>query len=187
MSGKFQTINRDTPYLLPPSIQDWLPDQHLARFIVDIVDQLDLSKLESCYGGGGKQPYHPALLLAMMFYGYATGVFSSRKLEAATFDSVAFRYVCGNKHPDHDTIASFRKRFLGELKSLFVQILLIAHEMGLLKRGHLVEAGAGDLVADHIGGTAIKTNDIIDRALDGVLFIDEAYMALVGSEKLKLA
>ena len=81
MSDKFQTINRDTLYLLPPSIQDWLPQQHLARFVVDIVDQLDLSKLESCYSGGGKPPYHPALMLALLFYGHVTGIFSSRKLE----------------------------------------------------------------------------------------------------------
>ena len=81
MSGKFQPIYRDTAYLLPPSLQDWLPEKHLARFVVDIVDQLDLSELVKRYGGGGKQPYHPAVLLALLFYGYATGVFSSRKLE----------------------------------------------------------------------------------------------------------
>jgi transposase len=84
MSGKFQPINRDTAYLLPPSLQDWLPEKHLARFVVDIVDQLDLSALVKRYGGGGKQPYHPSVLLALLFYGYATGIFSSRKLEQAT-------------------------------------------------------------------------------------------------------
>jgi len=77
MSGKFQPINRDTAYLLPPSLQDWLPEKHLARFVVDIVDQLDLGGLVKRYGGGGKQPYHPAVLLALLFYGYATGIFSS--------------------------------------------------------------------------------------------------------------
>ena len=111
MSGKFQTIDRDTAYLLPPSLQDWLPEKHLARFVADIVEQLDLVEIESRYGGGGKQPYHPALLLALSFYEYATGVFSSRKLEQATCDSVAFRVITGDRHPDHDTIASFRKRF----------------------------------------------------------------------------
>jgi transposase len=79
MSGKFQTIDRDTAYLLPLSLQDWLPEKHLARFVVGIVDRLDLRELEVCYGGGGKQHYHPALLLAVLFYGYATRVFSSRK------------------------------------------------------------------------------------------------------------
>jgi transposase len=154
MSGKFQTINRDTPYLLPPSIQDWLPEQHLARFIVDIVDQLDLSKLESCYGGGGKQPYHPALLLAMMFYGYATGVFSSRKLEQASHDSVAFRFITADSHPDHDTIATFRKRFLPELEGLFVQILVVAKVMGLFKLGKV-----------SLDGTKVKANASKHKAM----------------------
>jgi transposase len=116
MSGKFQPINRDTAYLLPPSLQDWLPEKHLARFVVDIVDQLDVSELVKRYGGGGKEPYHPALLLALLFYGYATGVFSSRKLEQATHDCVAFRFITADAHPDHDTIATFRKRFLAELE-----------------------------------------------------------------------
>jgi len=154
MSGKFQTINRDTPYLLPPSIQDWLPEQHLARFIVDIVDQLDLSQLESCYGGGGKPPYHPALLLAMMFYGYATGVFSSRKLEQASYDSVAFRFITADSHPDHDTIATFRKRFLPELKDLFVQILVLARVMGLFQLGKV-----------SLDGTKVKANASKHKAM----------------------
>jgi transposase len=154
MSGKFQTINRDTPYLLPPSIQDWLPEQHLARFVVDIVDQLDLSKLESCYGGGGKPPYHPALLLALMFYGYATGVFSSRKLEQASYDSVAFRFITADSHPDHDTIATFRKRFLPELKGLFVQILVLARVMGLFKLGKV-----------SLDGTKVKANASKHKAM----------------------
>ena len=96
MSDKFQPINRYTTYLLPPSLQDWLPEKHLARFVVDIVDQLDLSRLVNHYGVGGKAPYHPALLLGLLFYGYATGVFSSRKLEQATHDSAAFRFITGD-------------------------------------------------------------------------------------------
>lgn len=147
MSGKFQPINRDTAYLLPPSLQDWLPEKHLARFVVDIVEQLNLSEIESCYGGGGKQPYHPALLLALLFYGYATGIFSSRKLEQATHDSVAFRFITGDTHPDHDTIAAFRKRFLPELEGLFVQILVVAKVMGVFKLGKV-----------SLDGTKIKAN-----------------------------
>ena len=130
MSGNFQPINRDTAYLLPPSLQDWLPQKHLARFVVDIVDLLDLSELVTRYGGSGKQPYHPAALLALLFYGYATGIFFSRKLEQATHDSVAFRFISGDTHPDHDTIATFRARFLPELEGLFVQILVVARVMG---------------------------------------------------------
>ena len=154
MSGKFQTINRDTEYLLPPSLQDWLPEKHLARFVVDIVDQLDLSELVKRYGGGGKQPYHPALLLGLLFYGYATGVFSSRKLEQATHDSVACRFITGDAHPDHDTIATFRKRFLLELEGLFVQILVVARVMGVFKLGKV-----------SLDGTKIKANASKHKAM----------------------
>jgi transposase len=154
MSGKFQTIDRDTAYLLPPSLQDWLPQKHLARFVVDIVERLDLNELESRYGGGGKSPYHPALLLALLFYGYATGVFSSRKLEQASYDSVAFRFITADTHPDHDTIATFRKRFLKELEGLFVQLLVMAKVMGLLKLGHV-----------SLDGTKIKANASKHKAL----------------------
>ena len=135
MSAEFRTMDRDTPMLMPASIQEWLPEQHLARFVVEIVDQLDLSELTSRYGGGGKPAYHPALLVALLFYGYATGVFSSRKLEQATYDSVAFRYITADRHPDHDTIANFRKRFLDELEGLFKQILVLASTMGVMKLG----------------------------------------------------
>lgn len=154
MTGRFVDCDRDTPYLLPPSVQDWLPESHLARFIVEIVSRLDLSTLERAYAGRGSKAYHPSMLLSLLFYGYATGVFSSRKLEVATYDSVAFRYVSGNVHPDHDTIAHFRKRFLKELKPLFVQILLIAHEMGLLKLGTVV-----------LDGTKVKANASKHQAL----------------------
>ena len=133
MSVDFIIADRDTPFLFPPSVQEWLPQNHLARFVVDIVTQLNLSSLRSTYAGKGSRPYDPTMLLGMLFYGYATGVFSSRKLEQASYDSVAFRYITGNQHPDHDTIATFRKRFSEELQGLFVQILTIAHEMGILK------------------------------------------------------
>ena len=102
--------------------------EHLARFVVEIVDQLDLSEITSRYGGGGKHAYHPALLVALLFYCYATGVFSSRKLEQATYNWVAFRYISADRHPDHDTIANFRKRFLAELEGLFKQILIAGRE-----------------------------------------------------------
>jgi len=154
MSGKFQPINRDTAYLLPPSLQDWLPEKHLARFVVDIVDQLDLGELVTRYGGGGKQPYHPAVLLSLLFYGYATGVFSSRKLEQATHDSVAFRFITGDAHPDHDTIATFRKRFLPELEGLFVQMLVVARVMGVFKLGKV-----------SLDGTKIKANASKHKAM----------------------
>ncbi len=93
MPVEFVTINRDTPYLLPPSIQDYLPEAHLARFVTEMVDQLAMSAVLGVYAGKGKKPYHPAMLVALMFYGYATGTFSSRKLEKASYDSIAYRYI----------------------------------------------------------------------------------------------
>ena len=135
MSTNYISADRNTLFLFPPSVQDWLPEDHLARFVVDIVAQLDLRPIVNHYGGRGSKAYHPQILLALIFYGYATGIFSSRKIEQATYDSVAFRYIAANTHPDHDTIATFRKRFLKELQPLFVQILIIAKEIGLLKLG----------------------------------------------------
>ena len=136
MADSFRPLDRDTPIFLPASLQEWLPEQHLARFVVDLVEQLDLSEITNRYAGsGGKRAYHPALLVALLFYGYATGVFSSRKLEQATYDSVAFRYITGDQHPDHDTIANFRTRFLSELEGLFKQLLELASELGTLRLG----------------------------------------------------
>src|SRR5882724_9322339 len=133
--SNFRQIDRDTGFLLPPSVDEWLPERHLARFVVEVVDGLDLRAMSGSYRGSGSASYHPALLLGLLVYGYATGVFSSRKLERASYDSVAFRFIAANQHPDHDTIASFRRRFLKEIEGLFVQVLLLAREMGVLKLG----------------------------------------------------
>lgn len=135
MTVAFRFADRRQISLLPESVDDWLPEDHLARFIVEVTDTLDVSVLQNAYKGSGKQAYDPRMLLALLFYGYATGVFSSRKLELATYDSVAFRFISVNEHPDHDTIAKFRSRFLSELQPLFVQVLQIAHEAGVLKLG----------------------------------------------------
>ena len=154
MSNTFRQVDRETLFLLPPSMDDWLPEGHLARFVVEMVEQLDLTSIKSAYAGRGSKAHHPEMLLALLFYGYATGVFSSRKLERATYDSVAFRYISANDHPDHDTIATFRKRFLSELTPLFVQILLIAQQIGVLKLGKV-----------SLDGTKVKANASKHRAL----------------------
>lgn len=133
--SNFIIADRKTDYLLPPSLDHWLNEDHLARFVVEVVDQLDISNLTRQYTGRGSKAHHPATLLAILVYGYATGVFSSRKLERATYDSVAFRYLAAGSHPDHDTLATFRRRFLAELEDLFVQVLELAQEMKLLKLG----------------------------------------------------
>ncbi|CAN5147762.1 hypothetical protein BH24PSE2_BH24PSE2_06820 [soil metagenome] len=106
-----------------------MPERHLARFVVEVVDGLDLSELVKSYRGSGSACYHPAMLLSLLIYGYATKVFSSRAIECATYDSVAFRFIAGNGHPDHDTIATFRKRFLKQIEGLFVEVLRLAREM----------------------------------------------------------
>ena len=133
--NNFRVIDRETGFLLPPSVDEWLPETHLARFVVEVIERLDLSAMVWSYRGSGSASYHPALLLGILVYGYATGVFSSRKLERATYDSVAFRFITANEHPDHDTIATFRRRFLKDIEGLFVRVLELAREMGVLKLG----------------------------------------------------
>ena len=135
--SNFRTIDRQTGFLLPPSVEEWIPERHLARFVVEVVEGLDLRSMSGSYRGSGSASYHPSVLLGIMVYGYATGIFSSRKLERATYDSVAFRFIAANEHPDHDTIATFRRRFLKQIEGLFVQVLVLAREMGLLKLGTL--------------------------------------------------
>ncbi|MGI8738816.1 MAG: transposase [Gammaproteobacteria bacterium] len=144
---RFITIDRDTAYLLPPSVQEWLPEGHLARFVVEVVDQLNLSKLESAYAGRGSEAHHPAVLLGLLIYGYATGVYSSRAIERTTYDSVAFRYVAANTHPDHDTINTFRKEFWSDIETVFAQVLRIAAGMGVMKLGVV-----------SLDGTKVKAN-----------------------------
>lgn len=152
--SRFVPVDRETAYLLPPSVDEWLPSDHLARFVVEVIEQLDLSELTRQYAGRGSAAHHPAVLLGLLIYGYASGVHSSRKIERATYDSVAFRYVAANTHPDHDTLATFRRRFLKEVESLFVQVLALAREMKLLKLGHIA-----------LDGTKIAANASKHKAL----------------------
>ena len=133
--SNFRTVDRQTGFLLPPSVDEWLPQRHLARFVVEVVEGLDLRAMSGSYRGSGSASYHPSMLLGLVIYGYATGVFSSRKLERATYDSVAFRFIAANDHPDHDTLAVFRRRFLTQIEGLFVEVLKLASEMGVLKLG----------------------------------------------------
>lgn len=133
--SNFRQVDRETGFLLPPSVDEWLPQRHLARFVVEVIEGLDLRAMSTSYRGSGSASYHPSMLLGLLVYGYATGVFSSRKLERASYDSVAFRFIAANDHPDHDTIATFRRRFLKDIEALFVEVLLLAREMGVLKLG----------------------------------------------------
>mgnify|MGYP001035282515 FL=1 len=139
--SRFIAVDRDTAYLLPPSVDEWLPQNHLARFVVEVIDQLDLSELTRQYAGRGSDAYHPAMLLGLLVYGYATGLHSSRKIERACHDSVAMRFIAANTQPDHDSIATFRRRFLPQIEALFVQVLMLAREMKCLKLGAIALDG----------------------------------------------
>ena len=150
----FKSADRNQFFLLPPSIQDWLPEDHLARFVVDVVEQLDMSAITGRYNNKGTQAYSPRMLVALLFYGYATGVFSSRKLERGTYDSVPIRFVSANTHPDHDTIANFRRRFHAEIAGFFHQVLLFAHTAGLLRLGTV-----------SLDGSKVKANASKHKAL----------------------
>jgi transposase len=153
MSGNFVSFDRDTLFLMPPSVQEWLPEEHLARFVVEVVGKLDFTAMKAQYDGRGSAAYHPEMLVALLFYGYATGVRSSRKLERATYESIAFRYIAANTHPDHETIAAFRRRFLPHLNGIFDRILVLAQEMKLLQIGRV-----------SLDGTKIKANASKHRA-----------------------
>ena len=150
----FRTIDRSTPDMFPASVDDYLPERHLARFVVEIVEQLDLDPFIKAYSGRGSKAWHPSLMISLLFYGYATGVFSSRKLEKATHDSIAVRYICANEHPDHDSINTFRKRFRKEISDLFTQILMIAKKAQWLKMGTI-----------SLDGTKMKANASKHKAL----------------------
>ena len=143
--------------LFPPSLHDWLPEGHLARFLVDVVSALDLSAIYASYDdkdGRGGSAYAPEMMLRVLLYGYATGVYSSRKIEARTYEDIAFRYLCGDQHPDHDTIAEFRKRHLQALAGLFTQALQLCEKAGLVKLGHV-----------SIDGSKIKANASKHKAM----------------------
>ena len=152
--SRFIAVDRDTAYLLPPSVDDWLPQDHLARFVVEVIEQLDLNDLVRQYAGRGSAAYHPAMLMVLLVYGYATGVHSSRKIERACHDSIAFRFIAANTQPDHDSIANFRRRFLSQVEALFVQVLVLAREMKCLKLGNIA-----------LDGTKIAANASKHKAL----------------------
>ena len=137
MARKFKTVDYEQSLQQTLTIAECLPPDHLARFIVTVIAMLDLSAVYTQYAPRGGEPYAPEILLGLLFYGYASGIFSSRKIERATYESIPFRYIAGGLHPDHDTIAHFRKTFLPQIADLFVQVLLVAKEAGVLKLGRI--------------------------------------------------
>ncbi|HSH77170.1 MAG TPA: transposase [Herpetosiphonaceae bacterium] len=135
MSRTFKTVDYEATLNQSVRLGECLPPDHLARFVVDVIAQLDWAPIYARYAPRGGAPYAPELLFGLLVYGYATGTFSARKIERATYESAPFRFIAGNLHPDHDTLATFRKTFLPELHDLFVQVLLLAQAMGVLKLG----------------------------------------------------
>jgi len=157
MGQNFFPDTVDQTLLFPPSLHDWLPEGHLARFLVDVVSTLDLSSIYKSYeekDGRGQAAYAPEMMVRLLLYGYATGIYSSRKMQSRTYEDVAFRYLSGDQHPDHATIAEFRKRHLEALSGLFTQALLLCSEAGLVKLGHVA-----------IDGTKIKANASKHKAM----------------------
>jgi transposase len=135
VSNQFREIDRSQPITLPGNLEGWLDGHDLAHFIVEVVEVLDTREIEEAYRGGGSAPYPPKMLLGLLFYCYAKGIFSSRKIERATYELIPVLYLAGGTHPDHDSINTFRRRFLPQFEALFVQVLLMAHELGVLKLG----------------------------------------------------
>lgn len=155
-TARFKPYDPDQLYLLPPDMREWLPDGDLVYFILDTVNALDLRAITASYnnGEGGQPAYHPRMMVALLLYAYCLGVPSSRKIEQATYHSVAFRVLTGDQHPDHDTIATFRKRHLKALSALFVQVLRLCQRAGLVKLGHVA-----------LDGTKVKANASKHKAM----------------------
>jgi len=137
MSRKFTTVDYEATLDQTVSLREALPASHLARFVVDLVAQLDLGLIYAGYADRGGLAYAPEILLALLFYGYATGVFSSRRIEKATYEQLPFRFMAGGLHPDHDTLANFRKTFLPLIKDMFVQMLQLAQTAGYFELGNI--------------------------------------------------
>ena len=156
MGKRFRTDFLDQALLLPPSLHDWLPEGHLARFIADVIEELDLSAVYQSYAGDGRglAAYQPAMMVRVLLYGYCLGVVSSRKIERATYEDVGFRYLAADQHPDHSTIADFRQEHLASLSQLFVQVLKLCQRAGLVKLGHVA-----------LDGTKVKANASKHKAM----------------------
>ena len=146
MAARFVDVDYDTPLILPPNLRDWVPAGHLAHFILDAVEELDLQQVRVNERGTGHAQYPPRMLLALLLYGYATGTFSSRRLEQASFDSVPVRMICGDTHPDHDTICTFRRANPALLQEAFVRVLELAQALKFLQVGQLTVAVDGTKV-----------------------------------------
>lgn len=191
----YRTWQPDQVFLLPPSMRDWLPDGHLVYFVLDVVDGLDLAAIERVYQDKdhrGERPWNPRMMVALLFYGYCLGVRSSRRLERATYEDVAFRVLTGETHPDHSSIAEFRKVHLPELSALFLDVLLLCERAGIVKLGRValdgtkVKANASKHKAMSHARMVLRENDLraeIERMLKEAGVADATEDAIHGRDK----
>ena len=165
MARDFRPVDRDTGFLLPPDVRDWLPSGHLAWTVIDAVETLDLTALISAYrlGGRGRRAYDPAMMLTLLIYGYAVGQTSSRQIERSCEHDVAFRVITANQHPDHDTIAAFRTRHREVFAELFTQVLVLCRAAGLVQVGTI--AIDGTKLAANASSRANRTAAGIEKSL----------------------
>ena len=166
MAERLVNVDRQTPMLLPPDLREWVADNELAHLILEAVELCDMSGAQLNVRGSGSEQYPPSMMMALLVYAYATGVFSSRRIERASYDSVAVRYICANHHPDHDTIAKFRRENQALFRSCFGQVLLLAREAGVLRVGAL--SLDGTRIAGAGRALAVRSLEQIERELQAV-------------------
>ena len=133
--SRFVDCGREQAFLLPPDLRDWIPEDDLAHFVIAAVERVDMGAFKVNRRGSGSAQYHPRMMLALLIYCYANGIFSSRRIERATRRDIGVRFVAANSHPDHDTIASFRRDNMAAVAESFLQVLLLAKELKLVKVG----------------------------------------------------
>ena len=166
MAARFVNIDYDTPLILPPNLRDWVPAGHLAHFILDAVEEMDLHRIKVNQRGTGSEQYPPRMFLALLLYCYATGVFSSRRIEQASHDSVPVRMICGDTHPDHDTICTFRRENKGLLQETFVRVLELAQALKFLQVGQITVAVDGTKVMAHASKHAAVSYEHAGRTIE---------------------
>ncbi len=167
MPARLVNIDPDTPLLLPPNLRDWVPANHLCLFIVDAVEELDLRQVKVNERGTGSEQYPPRLLLSLLLYSYATGVFGSRRIEQSSYDSVPVRLLCADTHPDHDTIFTFRPENQELVGEAFVKVLEMAHKLKFMKMGQITVAVDGTKVlanaSKHSAASYQRAGELIEQ------------------------
>jgi transposase len=166
MALRLVNVDRQTPMLLPPDLREWVADNELAHLVLEAVELCDTERARLNVRGSGNEQYPPSMMIALLIYCYATGLFSSRRIERATYESVAVRYLCANHHPDHNTIATFRRENEALFRSCFGRVLLMAREAGLLRLGAV--SIDGTRMAGAGSARAVRNLEEIERELEAL-------------------